>query len=264
VEQDHVSPPLANGPSTSASHPALDLQALSVLAHHRLLRAYLRQRLLVEAVANEPLSEEERQQALMRFVQEHHLAQGDELDRFSRANVLTQEALNLQVELPLRLQRHCQRLYRTKAEARFLERKQHFDRVVYSLLRLRDGGLARELYLQLQEGEATFADLAARYAEGPEQATRGIVGPVPLTQAHPQLAARLRSAPVGLTQEPFQIEQWWLLFRLESLTPASFDETMAQQMSQELFEQWLEQTLETQLEQLRPQLLPPVPLTQPQ
>jgi parvulin-like peptidyl-prolyl isomerase len=67
-----------------------------------------------------------------------------------------------------------------------------------------------------------------------------------------------------LTQEPFQIEQWWLLFRLESLTPASFDETMAQQMSQELFEQWLEQTLETQLEQLRPQLLPPVPLTQPQ
>ena len=259
-----MSPPLANGPRTSASQPALDLQALSVLAHHRLLRAYLRQRLLVEAAANEPLGEDERQQALMRFVQEHHLAHGDELDRFSRVNVLTPEALNLQVELPLRLQRHCQRHYRAKAEARFLERKQHLDRVVYSLLRLQDGGLARELYLQLQEGEATFADLAARYAEGPEQATRGIVGPVPLTQAHPQLVARLRSAPVGVTQEPFQIDQWWLLVRLESLTPASFDEAMAQQMGQELFEQWLEQTLEAQLEQLRPRLLAPIPPAQPQ
>jgi parvulin-like peptidyl-prolyl isomerase len=163
----------------------------------------------------------------------------------------------------VRIQRHCQRVHRPKAEARFLERKQQLDRVVYSLLRLRDGGLARELYLQLQEGEATFADLAARHAEGPEQATRGIVGPVPLTQAHPRLVERLRSAPPGVIQEPFQIEPWWLLFRLESLTPATFDEAMAVQMSQELFEQSLEQGVEAQLAQLRPQLLASVTAAQP-
>jgi hypothetical protein len=59
-------------------------------------------------------------------------------------------------------------------------------------------------------------------------------------------------------QEPLQIEQYWLLFRLESLTPASFDESMALRMSKELFEHWLEQAVETRLEQLRPQLLPPI------
>lgn len=214
-----------------------------------------------EAVAAEPLNDEDRRQALMAFAQERRLANGEALQSFCLANLLTPEALALQVELPLRLRRHCERLYRPKAEARFLERKLQLDRVVYSLLRLQDEGLARELYFQLQEGEASFADLAARHAEGPERATRGIVGPVPLTQAHPQLVERLRTAPVGEVQEPFRIDQWWLLFRLESLTPASFDEPMALQMSQELFEQWLEQAVEARLAQLRPQLLAPPPTT---
>jgi parvulin-like peptidyl-prolyl isomerase len=234
--------------------PPLGREALAELAHHGLLRPYLRQRLMAEALAGEALGEEERRQALISFAQERRLTNGEALERFRLANLLTPAALALQVELPLRLRRHCERRYRPKAEARFLERKQQLDRVVYSLLRLEDGGLARELYFQLQDGEATFADLAAQYAEGPERATRGIVGPVPLTQAHPQLVERLRTAPVAEVQEPFRIDQWWLLFRLESLTPATFDEPMAVQMSQELFEQWLEQAVEARLEQLRPQL----------
>jgi len=245
-----------------SEEPAAHLrpEALAELAHHGLLRPYLRQRLMAEALAGEALADEERRQALIAFAQERRLANGEALERFRLANLLTPDALALQVELPARLRRHCERLYRPKAEARFLERKQQLDRVVYSLLRLEDGGLARELYFQLQDGEATFADLAARYAQGPERATRGIVGPVPLTQAHPQLVERLRTAPVAEVQEPFQIEQWWLLFRLDSLTPATFDEPMALQMSQELFEQWLEQAVEARLEQLRPKLLASLPV----
>lgn len=236
----------------------LSPEALGDLAHHGLLLTYLRQRLMAEALAGEQLSDEERRQALMGFAKERSLADGEALERFCTANLLTPAALALQVELPIRLQRHCERFYRPKAEARFLERKQQLDRVVYSLLRLHDGGLARELYFQLQEGAATFADLAALYAEGPERATRGIVGPVPLTQAHPQLVERLRTAPVAEVQEPFRIEQWWLLVRLELLIPATFDEPTALQMSQELFEQSLDQAVQARLDQLRPQLLTPL------
>ena len=235
----------------------LALPALQALAECNLLRPFLRQSLVAQALAGETLDEEDRRKALGRFAQEHQLSDMAAVERFRVLQILSQEALAYQVELPLRLQRHCERLYRPKAEARFLERKQQLDQVVYSLLRLKDAGLARELYLQLQEGEATFSDLAAAYAEGPEQTTRGIVGPVALTQAHPKLVERLRSAPTGVIQEPFQIEQWWLLLRLESFTPATFDESMALQMSQELFEQWLEQAVETQLAHLRPRLLTP-------
>ncbi len=252
LNRQQISEPISASGIGSSTVP------LAALARHGLLRAFIRQCLTAEALADEELSDEERRQALMAFAEQRRLVNGEALERFRVANLLTPEALALQVELPIRLRRHCERLYRPKAEARFLDRKQQLDRVVYSLLRLQDGGLARELYFQLQDGEATFADLAAQYAEGPERATRGIVGPVPLTQAHPQLVERLRTAPIAQVQEPFQIEQWWLLFRVESLTPATFDEPMALQMSQELFEQWLEQAVEARLDQLRPQLLAPV------
>jgi parvulin-like peptidyl-prolyl isomerase len=245
--------------SLGVSAPLSPMLVLGDLARHGLLRAFLRQVVVAEAVATEELSDNERSLALRAFAQEHRLADGEALERFRLANLLTPEDLALQVELPTRLHRHCERLFRPKAEARFLERKEQLDQVVYSLLRLKDQGLAQELYLQLDEGVAGFADLAARHAEGPERATRGLVGPVPLTQAHHQLAERLRTAAVGELQEPFQIEQWWVLFRLESLTPASFDEPMAVQMSRELFELWLEREVDARLDELRPLLLPAAP-----
>lgn len=235
--------------------PALGSQGFVALAQLGLLRAYLRQSLIAEVLADEPLSSEEGQQAVLMFLREHRLGDAETLEDFRIANALTPQALAMRMEQPLRLARHCQRLYRPKAEARFLERKQELDRVVYSLLRLRDEGLARELYLQLQEGEAAFADLAVQYAEGPERVTHGVVGPVRLRQAHPQLVERLCTAPVGVVQEPFRIADWWLVFRLESLTPATFDEAMALQMSRELFEQWLDQAVEGRFEQIRSELL---------
>ena len=225
------------------------------LSHVGSLDHFLRQSLLVEAVAQDTLSDEERQQALIHFAEERRLSSQEDLESFRIANLLTSQALALQVELPLRLRRHCERVYLAKAEARFLERKQQLDQVVYSLLRLEDEGLAQELYLQLQDEEASFADLAARYTEGPERATRGIVGPVPLTQSHPLLVERLRTAPTGVVQEPFAVDRWWLLLRLESFTPAVFDDAMAQQMSRELFDRWLEQALEARRAELRPLLL---------
>lgn len=238
------------------SDPIIDLplESLASLAHYGLLRPYLRQRLTVIALSEEFIDEEERLHAWMVFVRDHRLANDEGIERFRIANMYSPEALAFHVEMPVRLRRHCERLYRFKAAERFLERKQHLDRVIYSLLRLQDGGLARELYFQLQDGEATFADLAAQYAEGPERATRGIVGPVPLSQAHPQLADRLRTVPVAQVQEPFLVDPWWVLFRLESLTPAIFDDSMALQMCHELFERWLEQAVDEHLEELRPHL----------
>jgi parvulin-like peptidyl-prolyl isomerase len=220
-----------------------------------LLRPFLRQQILRNALAPEQLSQEQAQQALELFAQEHRLASPEDLERYRLDQVLSQQALADQIERPIRIQLHCARLYRPKAEARFLARKSQLDKVVYSLLRIADGGLAQELYLRLQEGEADFAELAASYSEGPERSTRGIVGPVSLTQAHPLLVERLRTCPAGVVQEPFQIDRWWLVFRLESLTPATFDELMARQMSMELFEQWLEEVVASRLQELRPKLL---------
>jgi parvulin-like peptidyl-prolyl isomerase len=235
----------------SQESPAVSFEDLARLG---LLEPYIRSNLLALAASDVALSDEQIDAARQAFCRQHQIRDAEALKAWAVARMLSPAALEAQMRQSLQLQLLCQRNFSAKAEARFLQRKNQLDRVVYSLLRLRDGGLARELYLRIDDGDANFADLAARYAEGPEQATRGIVGPVPLTQAHPALVDRLRTAPPGVVLEPFQIESWWLVVRLESLTSATFDEATAARMAEELFEQWISEQVERRLVDLRPLL----------
>ena len=220
------------------------------LRRHNLLQTLVQRRVVAEAVAVETISAEALQQAREQFYRQNCLQDDAAVQAFLAANGLSDDELSWQIELPLRIRAHCTENYRHKAEAQFLARKNQLDRVVYSLLRVKDGFLARELYLRLDAGEANFADLAAEFSEGPEKQTNGIVGPVPLTQAHPALAERLRTSPAGQLMQPFQIAEWWLVARLESYTPASFDEATAQQMAGELFDQWVREETSRKMHEL--------------
>jgi parvulin-like peptidyl-prolyl isomerase len=228
----------------------LDPDQVELLAQHRMIKPLLRQMVIAELAAQVPIPDEAGAQALTAFMQEQGIENEEQLNTFLCLNLLRRQELEQQLIQPLRLQRFVADRFLPKAEARFLQRKTQLDRVVYSLLRLEDAGLARELYLRINEGESDFAELAARYAEGPERTTRGVVGPVPLMQAHPVLAERLRTATPGVLMEPFRIEKWWLVVRLETYSPATLDEDTAQQMARELFEEYVEEAVQLRINDL--------------
>jgi parvulin-like peptidyl-prolyl isomerase len=228
---------------------------VSQLARHNLLRPLIKQQVLAELASEFPLAEEERRQVIEGVRRERGLETPEALARFLAANLLEENDLRDLAEQPLRLQRALEARFTARAGVRFLSRKNQLDRVVYSLLRVREPGLARELYLRIAEGEADFTDLAARYSEGPERDSRGIVGPVPLTQAHPQLAERLRTAPVATLLEPFVVESWWLVVRLESLASATLDRATERQMAAELLDEWAEEEVGLRLANLSRQRL---------
>ena len=237
----------------------LSAEMTALLRRHNLLQGLVQRQVIADAVSHVELSDKDKQEARTRFARQNGLTDDAAVVNFLNTHALTPGDLQWQVELPLRIQAHCRENFLHKAEARFLSRKNHLDRVVYSLLRVKDGLLARELYLRIAAEEANFADLAATYAEGPEKATKGIIGPVPLTQAHPALAERLRTTPPGLLMEPFMIEQWWLVVRLERYTPASFNEAMAMQMASELFEERVKEETARTLRQFSSQAVPSLP-----
>ena len=218
---------------------ANDHDLFAELKRHNLLLPLLQQRTIAEAVANETPDSDKLNQARTAYLQRNGLKGDEELKAFLAAKGWDEDDFLWQIGLPLRITSHCEKHFRPKAEAHFLTRKNQLDQVVYSLLRTKDPYLAQELYLRIDSGEANFADLAANFAEGPERETKGIVGPVPLTQAHPALAEKLRTSTPGVLQQPFKLTDWWLVLRLERYTPASFDERMAAQLSQELFNQWV-------------------------
>ena len=107
-------------------------------------------------------------------------------------------------------------------EESFLASRGGRDEIVYSLLRVKNNGLARELYLRLVEGELTFPDAARQYGEGPEARHQGVIGPLRLDRLQPpELADSLRSLQPGEISRPLKLGVWHLILRLEHFLPQS-------------------------------------------
>jgi len=238
---------------------AIGEEGLALLKNFKLLKPLVEQMVCHEAVATIAVSDEQLVQEQLVLIHQHgfdHIEQWQELlDRLGRSE---QELLE-QLRHDIRRRSFMRERFAAKAEARFLERKNELDQVVYSLLRLENSFLARELYLQIESGESNFADLARRYAEGPERNTNGIVGPVSLTQAHPTLVEKLRVTQPGVLLEPFRISDWWLVVRLERYSPATFTDEVSDQMCQELFDAWIGEETARSLSQMAPTTAGPEP-----
>lgn len=123
----------------------------------------------------------------------------------------------------------------------FLDRKRQLDRVIYSLICVKDQGLAQELYFRLVEGEATFEDMARVYSQGAEASRGGRVGPVELGQLHPQLSRLFYGARPGQLWGPMTLKPWIVVARLDETIPVQFDDAMRQVLLNELLEQWLKE-----------------------
>ena len=232
---------------------AIGVEGRALLARFSLLKPLVEQMVINEAIAQVEVSQEQLEQARLGLLDQRGYdgmeRWAELLDELGRPE---QEVLE-RLRDGIRRRSFMRERFAPKAEARFLERKNELDQVVYSLLRLENSFLARELYLQIESGESNFADLAKRYAEGPERNTNGIVGPVSLTQAHPTLVEKLRVAQPGVLLEPFRIAEWWLVVRLERYSPATFTDEVSDQMCREMFDVWIDEETTAILSQLASQ-----------
>jgi parvulin-like peptidyl-prolyl isomerase len=145
-----------------------------------------------------------------------------------------------------------------KAESHFLQRKTRLDRVIYSLLRVKDAAVAQELYFRLQSGEDSFSNLAGQYSQGPEANTGGLIGPIDVGSCHPQLGQMLSISKPDQLWPPTRVEDWWLVARLEKFLPAQLDEPMRRRLVDELFNTWVQEQVQAHLESSAAPTLTPV------
>ena len=219
-------------------------EARTLLQRYGLLQPLVTKMITSQAIAEVVVSDSDLNQARLDLLEEKGYDGIEQWPQLIESITGTETEVMTLLNGKVRQQTFLREQFSPKAEARFLDRKNELDQVVYSLLRLESRFLAQELYLQIESGESNFADLAKRYAEGPERNTNGIVGPVSLTQAHPDLVEKLRVTQPGVLLEPFRISDWWLVVRLERYSPATFSDEISDQMCKELFADWQkEQTL---------------------
>ena len=222
----------------------------NLLDQFNLLKPLVEQMVASEAIVDVVVSTDQLENARLDLLRQRGFDVIDQWGELLEALGCSNDEVVERLRYSIRRSSFIRDRYEAKAETRFLERKNALDQVVYSLLRLENRFLAQELYLQIEAGESNFADLAKRYAEGPERNTNGIVGPVSLTQAHPTLVEKLSVAPPGVLLEPFCISPWWLVVRLERYVPATFTDEVSEQMCEEMFNSWIKEEAAMILSQL--------------
>lgn len=224
-----------------------ELDLIAELRRHNLLTPLLQRQVIAECVKGEDLSEEEISHAHQLFMKNNNIDSDNALKSFLAKQGWSTEDFQWQACLTMRIRKYCTKQFQHKTEAYFLKHKNQLDQVVYSLIRVRDMYLAKELYWRIEAGESNFGDLAASFSEGPERATKGVVGPVPMSQAHPALSEALRISRPGVLLNPMQIGEWSIVARLETYKPATFNESMAARLSQELFDKWINEEVDRRM-----------------
>lgn len=156
---------------------------------------------------------------------------------------MTAEQLEVLAMRERRIQKFKQATWGHKLEFYFFSRKASLDKVIYSLIRTKDEGVAKELYFRILEGEQSFWELAREHSEGAEAQTNGLLSYVELGKVSLNLAQILLVSQTGQLWPPIRLGEWLVIVRLEKAIPAQLDESMRRRLLDELFQAWLEEQL---------------------
>jgi parvulin-like peptidyl-prolyl isomerase len=218
-------------------------ESLPLLANYQLIPQLLCESIIEQAIINIECTIEEIDIACQQFYQRWNLTGAVQQQMWRSHCGLSQIQFEKMATRSLRIEKFKQITWGHKLESHFLQRKQEFDRVIYSLLRTKDQDVAQELFFRISEGEQSFADLAQQYSEGTEAETGGLIGPVELGTLHSKLADLLHTSQIGQAQ-PFGLGEWYMIVRLEKRIPAQLDDQMRDRLLQEKFDIWLQQQIQ--------------------
>ncbi|BAZ17224.1 hypothetical protein NIES4071_91020 [Calothrix sp. NIES-4071] len=215
-------------------------EIIPLLKQYGIMPQLVREIVIDCTISSIELSKDEVFAVYKQFYQEQQLNSDGDLAAWLDARKLDRSSLDYMVTRGTKLEKFKRVTWGNKIESYFIQRKAKLDKVVYSLIRVNDIGIAQELYFRIQEGEQTFQELASQYSQGSEADTGGLLGPVELATPHPALANLLATSQPGQLLPPTRLAEWFIILRLEKLIPANLDEPTEQRLLNELFENWLQ------------------------
>lgn len=168
-------------------------------------------------------------------------------DRFDASAIerlpaaLRPELENLWAELCV--QRWTEKNYSPIVDQVFKSRQPLLDKFLFRMIKVRQLSLAQELFLQLEVDGADFSALALYYSEGEERAIGGLCGPLSLGQLHESVRNTLPSMSIGGHHKPVQVNDWFVLLRLEARVPAVLTDAMRARLMDEMLDEDLEAVL---------------------
>ena len=204
-------------------------------------------RRLIERInsANIHPSEEEQFNNLQSFMKNEKINTNDDLEKWLTDNKIDEKTLSLKLFRYLQIEKFKEIKFGPKVENIFLSNKEDLDKVMYSIFRSKEKAKAVEIHLKIEEQESTFADLASEFSEGIEQQINGLIGPIEIGKINVQIAERLKISQKGQLWEPFKVDDWWVLLRLEKYLPSRLDNSMKKKIINSLYNEWIEKEVDS-------------------
>ena len=218
-------------------------ELMTKLAGYQMLPRLRREMIIDEAISSIKCTAEEEVAACKSFYAHNKLTDETAIEAWCQHHEMTSEQLKSLAIRQFKINKFKEKTWKNQVGSYFLQRKNQLDRVSYSLIRIKNSGLAQELYFRILEGEQTFGELAREYSEGAEADSNGFLGPIALGNAHPMIARKLSSSKPGQLSAPIKIDEWFVIIRLEKSMPAQLDAFMGQKLLHELFEMWLHEQM---------------------
>ena len=155
---------------------------------------------------------------------------------------------------PMKLDRHCLEKYSHMAESRFLKRKDSLEIITYSLIRVKEMFLAQELYLRIKDNPSELGNISSSYSIGHEKNSKGVIGPVSMSQGDPRLMQLLKKSKIGEINQPCRIDNVWIITRVEFLKGAVLDDKTRLLLCKEIFNEWLQESIHESIREIQTNL----------
>ena len=222
-----------------------------LLDRYNILPDFLRRLLETKLTHDIKPNKEEQINFFRTFLLDNKIQGKEALNQWLNDNGLDDKRLDTMLFERLQVEKFKSNMFEDKIENKFLESKESLDRVMYSVLRLKDKNQADELYIQIEEKEATFAELVSNYSTGSEKNFNGIIGPVEYGRLDQNLRERLRISKKGQLWPPFEFKENWLIIRHEKNLPSKLDDAMKKRIRNIMYEEWINSKVLGLLDQIR-------------
>ncbi|MDJ0706181.1 MAG: peptidylprolyl isomerase [Leptolyngbyaceae cyanobacterium MO_188.B28] len=219
-------------------------EIVPMLKSYSLLPQFLQGVIIDQTIASVESTDEEIAIARQQFLEKNQLTTEEACHAWMNQRGLSPVQLDELALQDFKLLKYKVNTWGHQLESYFLQRKGQLDRVLYSLIRVQNPGLAQELYFRIQDDGQPFSEVAKDYSQGQEAQTGGLIGPVELNVPHPTLSRMLAISKPGQLWAPTQVGEWYVILRLEKFLAAQLDEAMRQRLLNEMFASWLQESLQ--------------------
>ena len=212
---------------------------INFLEQINLLELFVKEMLIDQVIKDISFSNEQISDFLKVFIKNQNIKSQNEFDNFLNKRNITYKLFLIKFIRSKKIEKFFIQNFKLKSRNYFLENKNSFNKVTYTLIRLKDYQLSKELYFQIEGGEENINQLATKYSIGDEKNSKGIIGPVPINQGHPLLVQKILSCNEGDLLEPFNIEGTWIILKLERYINATYNEILEFKICNEFFEKYV-------------------------